>query len=177
MLEKAGGLDGAKFSKEFILALEAQRYEGYHLDAYGANGQHASIRLVQASVNNIEDDPWGWFKVTPIKPNEMIIALESERYPGYFLDAYDGEYGSHAQIRMVNGWKSRIHAIANDPWGWFKMKYIKDKEFYALESMRYPGFYLDAYGDDGSHASIRLVRADPTNIANDPWGWFKIIKI
>lgn len=165
-----------EFSKEFVLALESQRCKGYHLDAYGGNGNHASIRLVRANVSNISADPWGWFTVKPIKPDQMIVALESKRYPGYYLDAYDGN-GHHGKIRMVNGWKNRIMNIGNDPWGWFKLKHIKDKQIYALESMRYPGLYLDAHSSNGNHASIRLVCADPTNIGNDPWGWFKVVRI
>ena len=38
------------------------RYSGLHFDVYDGKGQHASLRLVKADVNNIGGDPWGWFR-------------------------------------------------------------------------------------------------------------------
>jgi hypothetical protein len=59
--------------------------------------------------------------------------------------------------------KADPYNIESEPWdfwGWFKRTEIS-QDIYALESQRYPGYFLDAYGDNGSHASLRLVKDDP----------------
>ena len=55
------------------------------------------------------------------------------------------------------------------------MKKMKGANVYALECMRYPGKYLDAYDSHGKTGKLRNVGADPTNIDKDPWGWFRVI--
>ena len=160
----------AKFDLDGIYAFESMRFPTYFLDAYGQNGSHAEIRLVQASVEGIDGDPWGWFKV--VKIDDKTYAFEAMRYPGYFLDAY-GKNGAHAQIRLV---QADPQHIDKDPWGWFTLKKIRG-DIYAFACQRYPGYFLDAYGKSGHHASIRLVNAAVDNIGDDPWGWFAAKKI
>lgn len=67
---------------------------------------------------------------------------------------------------------------AVDPWGWFDLIPIAHDGTvdYALESKRYPGYFLDAYGKNGLYAEIRLVKAPPYDIGIDPWGWFSLVE-
>jgi hypothetical protein len=100
--------------------MESQRYPGSHFDAYETDGTYGKLRLTKADPTNIIEDNWGLFTAVPVKPDQNIVALESNRYPGYFFDAlyYNGNYGS---IRLVKATTSEMMSIGGDPWGWFKM--------------------------------------------------------
>lgn len=57
------------------------------MDAYDVSENFAKMRFVGSDAKNCQaHDPWGWFKM--IKISENIIALESQRYPGYILETY-----------------------------------------------------------------------------------------
>ena len=160
-----------------VHAFESQRYPGYFLAAWGKRGPHAKIRLLKAEVDNIGSDPWGWF--TANKTNKIVystgtkisnhrtVAFESKRYSGYFLDAHSVS-GPNAKIRLR---RESVEGIGHDPWGWFTAVQISN-DIFALESKRYPGFFLDAHSRNGSYAAITLSNASVWNIGGDPWGWF-----
>ena len=59
-----------------------------------------NIGLVKNAIQTSSIDKWIWFKVRPINPNQMIIALESTKYHGYFMDAHDSN-GINTFTRMV----------------------------------------------------------------------------
>lgn len=152
-------------SEDGTIALESQRFPGFYIDAFGQDGNHGQIRLVKDDPV-AKAGPWGLFKLKTVN----VVGVESQRFPGFHLDAF-GQEGNHGQIRLV---KDDPVAKAGK-WGLFSLKYGGANGTVAFESTRYPGYHLDAHGQAGNHAQIRLVKDDPVRTAV-VWGLFKIRK-
>ena len=80
--------------KDDLIALESNQFSGFYLRAMDIVGdeQLELSKTTKEAVKAQTDDPWAWFKLIPIK--DSIFALESAKFPGYFVQDLSVPFGT-----------------------------------------------------------------------------------
>ena len=127
--------------------------------------------------NRSKPQTWKFIQIT-----KELIAIESGFIADKYFDAYevnatDGSGKTSYAVRTKqadkNEWANMGKAeYREDPWSWFRLlKFDGKKNVYAIESAKYPGYYMVDPGVNGK-AGFEL-RASK-NIFLEKWGMFEI---